>query len=195
MAPAATTRCVSSLKPTVQRLAIAALISTAVSSSATADGQAPRVRSYDPAIIAAVREGTIRSATFKQLVDTIDATDGLVYIEHGKCGHSVRACLLMSVKIAGPNRVLRIVVNLSNTKSDCDLIASIGHELRHAVEALSNPTVRSNPAIHLFFDREGPTNDGRFETKAAVAAGLAVDAQCGHSEKLFRSPASSATAR
>jgi hypothetical protein len=152
------------------------------------------VRSDNPSISAVIRDGTIRSATFRQLVDTIDGSDGLVYIEQGKCGHSVRACLLMSVKIAGPYRILRVLV--SNTKPDCDLMASIGHELRHAVEALGNPRVRSNPAIYSFFQQEGPTDSGRFETQAAVHAGLDVDEQCGHAEKLLGSAApKSATAR
>ncbi len=54
------------------------------------------------------------------------------------------------------------------------LLASIGHELQHAVEALSDPHVTDNKKIYYFFDRIGPTGSGRFETHAAIQAGLAV---------------------
>ena len=65
----------------------------------------PRVRSNSARIVDAIARGVERSATFRGLVDTIDATDGLVFVEEGRCGHSgIRACLLLSVTIAGPHR-------------------------------------------------------------------------------------------
>ena len=63
-------------------------------------------------IVEAIARGVERSATFRGLVDTIDATDGLVFVEDGACAHTgVRACLLLSVTVAGPNRLLRIFVD------------------------------------------------------------------------------------
>ena len=58
-------------------------------------------------------------------------------------------------------------------------MASIGHELRHAIEVLSEPNVRNYSAVQSFFDREGPTGggEGRFETPAAVRTGLEVVAE------------------
>src|SRR4249920_3018290 len=59
-----------------------------------------RVRSNgDPAITTLLHDATRRSATFRRLVETINGTDGLVYIEPGTCGPGFRACLLMSVTI------------------------------------------------------------------------------------------------
>ena len=58
-------------------------------------------------------------------------------------------------------------------------MAAIGHELRHAVEVLSDPAVTNDRAIYFFYDREGPTGSGRFETAAAVRAGLEVWAEVG----------------
>lgn len=169
-----------SLSVQFRALAIAATICASASSTMAADDRAPhlaRVRSENSYISDLVREATTRSTTFRHLVDAIDATDGLVYIEQGKCGHSVRACLLISVNIAGPYRILRIRV--TDIRPSCRLMASIAHELRHAIEALSESSVRSNSAIYSFFQHEGPTDSGRFETEAAMHAGLDVDAQCG----------------
>lgn len=136
----------------------------------------PRVRDNgDPSIAQLIQEATDRSATFRRLVDTIDATDGIVYVEQGTCGHHVRACLALTVRVAGPNRILRIVVNTRRDHSE--LLASIGHELQHAIEALSDLHVTNNRAIYFFFDRIGPTGEGRFETIAAIHAGLDVLAE------------------
>jgi hypothetical protein len=177
-------RCASS--GALQTLTIAAIIGAAASSATGQDDAAPpHVRSGNPVIVAEVRDATVRSATFRYLIETIDATDGLVYIEEGKCGHSVRACLLMSVTSAGPFRVLRVL--LSNTKADCGLMASIGHELQHASEALSSRRVRSSPAIHSFFEHGGLSVNGTFETRAATKTGLDVGAQCEQAERSIRS--------
>jgi hypothetical protein len=132
-----------------------------------------RVRSESARIADAIAQGTEGSGTFRGLVATIDTTDGLVYVEEGECGHAVRACLVLSVTVAGPNRVLRILVNVRKAPG-CELVEVIGHELQHAVEVLREGRIRSNGQIYHFFDGIGPTGFGRFETKAALDAGLDV---------------------
>jgi hypothetical protein len=144
--------------------------------SAGTGARIPRVRPNDSPLIARLlTEGTNRSSTFRRLVEMIDSTDGIVYVQEGRCGHHVRACLALSVQVAGPHRILRIVVNVRRDHDE--LIAAIGHELQHAVEALSDPHVRNDPTIYSFFDRIGPTDRGRFETQAAIRAGMAVLAE------------------
>jgi len=137
-----------------------------------------RVRTDNPALAAVIQDGIRRSATFRGIVEAIDASDGIVFVEQGRCGHGVRACLALSVKQAGPNRLLRVVVDVR--KPDWDLIGSIGHELYHAVEVLSDPSVRSNGAIYLFYRRAGETSGDRFETPAAINAGDAVRREARH---------------
>jgi hypothetical protein len=171
-------RCLSSLGIHVAVFAV-----TVCSAGATADGTAhagapplARVRSNHPSIAAIIQEAAKRSALFRSLIKTIDATNGLVYVDEGKCGHSVSACLVLSVQMAGPHRLVRILVDPHKYKRDCDLMASIGHELRHAIEVLTEPNIRDYPAVQSFFDREAPTGggEGRFETPAAVRTGLDV---------------------
>jgi hypothetical protein len=131
-----------------------------------------RVRSDDPLIATLLREGPVRSRTFAALVQHIDASDGIVFIDRGRCGRGVRACLALRVTMAGPSRLLRIIVDAR--KADSDLIASVGHELRHALEVLADATVTSNGAIYFLYKRIGTTSVGRFETKAAVQAGDSI---------------------
>jgi hypothetical protein len=131
-----------------------------------------RVRSSSPAIAGLMRKAAEQSATFRGLVQVIDASDGIVYVESGACGHGVRACL-MGVTAAGENRILWIKVD--TRKQDSDLMGSIGHELRHAVEVLGAPTVTSNAAMYFFYERIGRRGtNSSFETEAAVEAGHAV---------------------
>jgi hypothetical protein len=139
----------------------------------------PRVRDTGYAEIAALlREAAERSPTFRHLVALIDATDGIVYIEEGTCGHSVRACLPLTMKVAGPHRLLRIVVDLRRARDE--LIAAIGHELRHALEVLSCPAVRTSAAMYFFYDQHNPTGNDSFETRTAVETGTDIAAELGH---------------
>jgi len=131
-----------------------------------------RVRGVGPRVSAVVKEAAAQSKTFRGLVDRIGSTDGIVYVSEGRCGHGVWACLSNTMTMAGPNRVLRILVD--PRKSDRELMASVGHELQHAVEVLTNPTVRSTEAIVVLFQQMCGGCGLRFETDAAIGAGDAV---------------------
>jgi hypothetical protein len=137
----------------------------------------PRVRSTNPAIAEAIAEGEARSITFRSLVRTIEGTDGIVYVERGRCGHGVPACLSLSVVSGGGFRLLRILVD--SARSVASLIATIGHELQHAIELLTEPGVRTMAAAYNYYLREAPTARDSFETAAAVRVGIAVAADLG----------------
>jgi hypothetical protein len=51
----------------------------------------------------------------------------------------------------------------------------IGHELQHALEALSNPKVRDGTAMFHWFRQFARTDSGAFETTEAIEIGL----ECG----------------
>jgi len=135
-----------------------------------------RVRAPSNEIASVIQDASAKSKTFRGLLARIETTDGLVYIEIGKCGHSVRACLLLSVKVSGPNRLLRIQVD--PRLKDCELIEGIGHELQHAIEILSDPHVKDPESAYSLFQRLGPTDSGRFETPEALHIGELVGDEC-----------------
>jgi len=132
-----------------------------------------RVRSSHAEIGRVLAEASDRSRTFRRLVEAINASDGTVYVEEGKCGYGVRGCLAM-VTMAGAHRYLWVKVDTRMT--DWDLMALIGHELQHALEVLSDRTVTSGFAMHRFYFRQGSRTNGlaAFETHAAIEAGDAV---------------------
>ena len=132
----------------------------------------PRVRSSSPSLAALVIRATKQSITFRGLIEAISGSDGIVYIEMGECGHDVTACLV-GITTAGAYRMLWIKVD--KDKSECDLIASIGHELRHATEILIESDVRSSDEMYLFIrgldDRAWAA---AFESSVATNADMAV---------------------
>ena len=135
-----------------------------------------RVRAENPLLADAIAQGVSRSATFRRLIEAIDATDGLVYVLDGRCGQGVRACLHMSLELSGGNRLLRIVVNPRRAPG-CELLASIAHELQHALEALGNPNVRTAFGLSSFFHQIGPEGPRRFETPEAIQRGVDVGSE------------------
>ena len=146
-----------------------------VGSAAVADATDPQlrhVRSNNPSLAALITRATEQSITFRGLIDAIDASDGIVYVQPGRCRYS-RACVV-GVTATGTHRILRVSVVMRHP--DVDLMAFIGHELQHAIEILRNPHVRKTTDMYFFYSRLGTQGEGGldFETTAAIKVGDAV---------------------
>ena len=152
------------------------------------DDSPSRVRSEDSRLAGLIDRGIRHSATFRLLIESIETTDGVVYVEPGGCPRGVRACLRMSVQMSGPNRLLRISIDMRHDKSDLEVIASIGHELRHAIEGLSERAVTNSDRLYNFFRRYAPTDGASFETTAAVKIGDVIRNELRVEERLSSRP-------
>jgi len=152
--------------------------------ASAAVGDATRVRSSSHYLELVTYEALERSPTFRRLVGEIEQSDGIVYVEPGTCYHGVRSCLTMSVVLAGQFRILRVLVNPA--RPPWDLMESIGHELQHAVEVLSNRSVRRNDQTFSLYQQIGNTSREAFETQAAVKAGFAVSEEVAKSRSVIR---------
>ena len=129
------------------------------------------IRTGSPVLKTLIRDASERSQTFRGLVAAIEATDGLVYLRVGKCGR-LRACFLHQITVAGPYRVLNIIVDAQH--HDLSLMGAIGHELQHALEVLGDAQIRTDVALFAFYRLHGLKMKGVIETRAAIAAGDAV---------------------
>ena len=148
-------------------------------SEASADETSSWVRSESPIVRSAIALARERSATFRRLLESIETTDGLIYIIEGECPRGAGACLPMSMEIAGPRRLLRILVN-PRWYPGCEMVEAIAHELQHARESLADRKVRTTPGLFRLFERIGPTGSGTFETRAALHMGMIVEREaCG----------------
>ena len=121
----------------------AIIVCSAAGERAASAADASRVRSSDTAILSLVREGADRSATFSMLVDRVEHSNGIVYVEFGYCafGH-LNACVLPLIASPHGDRYLRILVTPDKTRRSHDqLLALIAHELRHALEVFDDRDV------------------------------------------------------
>ena len=136
----------------------------------------PRIRSHHPGIASLIERAAERSKTFRGLVEAINTSDGIVYVEEGQCGrHVVKSCVAAVTQTA-TNRILVVKVNIRNAEGE--LMGLIGHELRHAIEILVEPTLVDTVSMYFLYQRIGRLGTyTTIETQAAVQAGDAVRAE------------------
>jgi hypothetical protein len=133
------------------------------------------VRTASRTIAAAIDTAMERSATFRALVATIEASDSIVFLTEGTCQHQARACFV-ALKPAGAFRLM--FVEIDSRYVDWDLMGSIGHELRHTVEVINDPSVRTDAEKYFLYRRIGwHSTNGNPETIEAMDAGNAVRAE------------------
>lgn len=110
------------------------------------------------------------SPTVAQMVSALEETDLIVVIETRPLPKLVHA--LVQVQAATPTRrYLRLSLGVPNAEGD--LLALLGHELRHCLEIASLPEVRDGGSLARVYEQIGhPVKKaGYFETPAALAAG------------------------
>ena len=139
----------------------------------SAEGAPTAVRP-EGAVRALVAKGLERSATFRNLVRRLDATDVVVYVRFSRCT-GVPACLLWAS--AGP-RVRMLVARLDRFgHSDDELIALLAHELQHAYEVASGPATTDAASFGRWFATRGWKGAHGFETAEAQDVSRKVSAE------------------
>jgi hypothetical protein len=162
-------------------LVIGGLLCIRAAPTAAGSQPAARVRSTNATILELIKEAAERSATFRSLVNTIDHSNGIVYVEFGYCafGH-LNGCLVPFIVASHGDRYLRIIVTPDkNRRSRDQLLALVAHEMRHALEVLEHPEVVDAATMEAMYRKIGTPLAGLkgYETSAARAAGDAVLAE------------------
>lgn len=155
--------------------AVVLVTNTLLPSAAAAQGTPvlPRVRSENPLIGQLLADAPAMSATFRDLVAAIDATNGIVYVQSGICGRGAKACLAHSLQLAGPHRILRVLINTRRDRPG--LIGAIGHELHHALEVLQDVNITTAQRMFFHFFGASTSMTNRFETSEAIDAGARIE--------------------
>ena len=134
-----------------------------------------RVRGSHPSLVHLLFEGERRSATFRDVLGRLEASDVIVYVEAGGVGHGMDGGLQF-VTATSLTRYLRVTMRLDLPAAA--LVALLGHELRHALEVAENAAVRDQDSFRQFYERWGTaTHRGdvvTYDTEAAVTTGLRV---------------------
>jgi hypothetical protein len=136
-----------------------------------------RLRTLDQRIEELLREGIVRSETFRLLVQRLTGGDVVVYLRQEPLPPGVHGRLSFLTATAGIRYVLvALTPDLDARRS----IVVLGHELRHAVEVLDQPQIVDERTFAQAYEqatyRRRKSADGRvaFDTMAAVHAGLEV---------------------
>lgn len=139
-------------------------------------GGDPRIRPQDPRSTQLLREGLDRSETFRALVQQIESSNVFVYVQVSPFIKSTLAGQLTWMTQAGPYRYLRATISPDQTMDQA--IASLAHELQHAVEVMGDEQVVSETTLISLYKRIGQPSTAAvasgWETIAAQEAGYRV---------------------
>jgi hypothetical protein len=135
------------------------------------------VRTLDPQLRALIRRGVDTSPSLRALVAALMHSDVLVYVERQRLANPALAGMLTFVTRAGGVRYLRIQIawDLAPQRQ----IATLAHELQHAIEVARTPSVIDSPTLaqayaHIGWERERRGRQRGFESDAAIKAGIRV---------------------
>ena len=163
------------------RTLLALIVGTLIATSAFAADpgetwREARIRPQDSRIAELLREGIARSATFRTLVNRLESGNVIVYLS---LSQSLRANLfgkLTWITKAGNFRYLKATLNIEQTADQ--MIATLAHELQHALEVSADEDVTDQRSMLALYKRIGRPSDfgasESWETEAAKATGLRV---------------------
>ena len=113
----------------------------------------PRVRANDGRTAAILLDGLSRSETLRALVDEIEQSDVIVYLEIQWNLRRGLAGSLNWVAATGSFRYVRI--SLSPDVIGDVMVATLGHELQHAVEIARERSIISSATLASYYAKNG----------------------------------------
>ena len=131
-------------------------------------GVGPRLRPLDPMASDAIASGVARSPTFAALVQTVEDSEFVVYVESSRqLKGGMQGCLVHGR--AGP-RYLRVIMKMGLSVDE--RIEVLAHELQHVREVIEAGIINDSAAMKALFSRIGYNRrqQGRqqeYETEAA----------------------------
>jgi hypothetical protein len=153
------------------------VVAVAVGLQTASLAAAPHLRP-DLALRPLVAQAADRSPSIRDLIDRIEASDVIVYVRMRPFAQSDlngRVALLATM----PAGQRFLVIELACGRPDVVTMATLGHELYHAVEIASEPSIVDARGLIAFYTRAGEkTGDIQgnitFETRGAERAGIQV---------------------
>ena len=149
------------------------------------------VRASEPRIIALIDAGLARSATFRRLVDALDRSDVILYIEPKLIRQSLGAYLAHNVTVGGGFRYLHVAIDTHG--ADGRILPLLAHELQHAVEVAADPSVRDSKSADRLFERLaiqfgcGGTTCAETQAAKDVEAAVGAELRAAHQKVIVTS--------
>jgi len=155
-------------------LIVVSFLTVASVRGGASDSTLTRIRSTEHAMSEIIRAGVARSPTFRHLVQTLERSDLIVYVEPS---NSVDGGYLRFATVAGRSRWVQVVVNPKRPINQ--ILAMIGHELQHAIEISEAPSVVDEATMAGLYRRIGVKSCGNparacYETRGAQVTGATI---------------------
>jgi hypothetical protein len=115
------------------------------------DPSAHHVRTTDARVTQLFQEGMSRSATFRRLVEILDNSDLVVYIDVKTTRQALGGYLSHNIVVTGAYRYLHVAVDVQGASGR--LVPLLAHELQHAVEVSADPNARDERTLQQLFER------------------------------------------
>lgn len=136
----------------------------------------PRLRPQDSRSTQVLKEGAARSTTFRALVNRIEASNLIVYLAVNPTMKSTLSGALTWMTRAGEFRYVRASISAELPLEQ--MIASVAHELQHAVEVIEDESVTDERSLVELYKRIGQPSRAAgpsgWETLAAQRTGTQV---------------------
>lgn len=160
-------RCRRTISATVLLLAIPFLQSLSAKSSLAGS----HIRASEAALRASIDDGVAQSTSFRRLITRLEASDVIVYVQTD-CTMSALVGRLTFMSKAGQRRyvLVRIACGLGQWLE----IATLGHELRHAVEIADDASVVDQASLAEMYKRSGFASS-LFKTGAGYDSQVAIE--------------------
>lgn len=148
--------------------------SLSASRAALLDSPYRHVRTTNGNVQRLLETGVRRSPTFASLLARLNASDVIVYIEQTTQMPQTLEGRLLLMPLVNHQRYLRI--QIARGASPTELVALIGHELRHAIEVAEATDVRDEDGLERLYRRIGASSaaEHTYDTEAARATGRRV---------------------
>ena len=157
-------------------LALCAVVISSPALEAASEVISTNLRPQDDRLTALIRAGSARSATLKSLIDRIEASRVIVYVAINPLMKPNLSGMLTWMTKAGGYRYLR--ASISHDLTPDQMIATIAHELQHAVEVIEDEAVSNEESLVALYRRigqqSGNASPSRWETDAAQRTGFVV---------------------
>jgi hypothetical protein len=134
-----------------------------------------RIRPQDPRLGELLRTGIGRSATLRDMVRRLEAGNVIIYVSLSPSMKASLAGKLTWMTRTGMFRYLRVTINTE--QSSDQMIATLAHELQHALEVSGDESVIDQRTLAGLYKRIGRPSvqaTAGYETDAAHATGLQV---------------------
>jgi len=137
----------------------------AAGNPAAQDDDLPRLRTLDKPLARLIQQGLHESPTFQRLVEDVQRSDLIVYVERHNRFRDGKSGSIQLVGTRGGQRYVRVA--LSSLLNPREIVVLLAHELQHATELASAPHVFDEKGVRQFYCSIGETRQFGFDTTRA----------------------------